>query len=228
MLDDRHMALLPSHAVRAELRALVAQDRRLRELARPVQGLIDPDAIVDVRSPAGARLCQMVRIPTAGLPGRLLVGPTPGYGPDAAQRLDALLRWGLDGVVCLVPAMDFGDVCGCPDYGAMARARWGERFTVLDVVDYEAPGDDAPFEAAVDATVAALVAGDSMLIHCVLGCGRTGMFVACVLVALGAEPHDAIATYRDVRRCGPESTDQLAYVVRYAGRRQARRRSSVA
>lgn len=223
MLDEDHIGLLPSLSVRAELRSIVASDRRLSELARPIGGRIDDAAIVDVRNAAGARVYQMVHVPVPGTTGRFLASRMPGYGPDAAARMDALYAWGVDRVVCLVPSMDFRDVCGCPEYGELARARWGDGFAIVDVVDYEAPPDDAPFEDAVDATLTALRSGLDVLVHCVMGCGRTGMFGSCVLVAAGMDPVDAISHFREVRRCGPESTDQLAYVVRYASRLQARR-----
>jgi len=43
------------------------------------------------------------------------------------------------------------------------------------------------------------------------------------MVHHGAEPLDAIERFRAVRGCGPETADQVAYVVRHAARWGARR-----
>lgn len=222
MLDDVHIALIPTHAVRDELRTIQATEPALSSLALPIAGPVAAQDLEEIRNAAGARLYQMVRIPVPECSGRLFVGPSPGHGPDSELRLDAIRDWGVDRVVCLVPGMDLAALLGSPTYEQDARDRWGDRFSVLAVVDYEAPGDDAGFEALVDETFAALAAGETILAHCALGCGRAGLFASCVLVAQGVDPIDAMRTFREIRRCGPESGDQLAYVVRYARRVAAR------
>jgi hypothetical protein len=40
-------------------------------------------------------------------------------------------------------------------------------------------------------------------------------------VVAGLEPLEAVRTYRRHRGCGPETSEQVAYVVRYARRRAA-------
>lgn len=222
MSDDAYHALLPSLSVRDELYGIHRSEPRLARLGPAPPGPVPGEHVTDVRDTEGARLYTMVRIPVPGVAGRLYVGPSPGYGPDCGPRLDALRSWGLGRVICLVPATDLVDLLGSPRYEEAARARWGERFTLHGIVDYDAPGDDAAFEALVADTVAALHAGEAVLVHCAMGCGRTGVLASCILVAQGADPIDAIHTFRDVRRCGPESGAQLAYVVRYARRRASR------
>lgn len=218
MLHDA-TTLMPSLSVRGELAAVHRSEPRLARLGPAPRGPVADAHLVEIRNADGARLYSMVSIPVPGVAGRLYAGPSPGYGPDCGPRLDALRLWGLHRVICLVPSLDLGDLLGSPGYEAAARARWGDGFILHGIVDYEAPGNDAAFEALVDDTVAALQAGEAVLVHCALGCGRTGLLAACILVAQGADPIDAIETFRQVRRCGPESGDQLAYVVRYARRR---------
>ena len=61
-------------------------------------------------------------------------------------------------------------------------------------------------------------AADTVYVHCGAGCGRAGVFASCLLGLHGAEPLDAIGRFRAIRGCGPETPEQVAYVVRHAGR----------
>ena len=55
--------------------------------------------------------------------------------------------------------------------------------------------------------------GASVYVHCAAGCGRTGTVVSSYLVlARGLSGEAAIAYYRVVRGCGPESWDQVELV----------------
>ena len=219
MLDDAHLALMPPPALRDALRALVQESPRLSELAAARRGGPDAAAIVTLTNDAGETVFQMVEVPVPGVGGRLFVGQLPGRATKLAGELDALVAFGVRHVVGLLPAIDLGDLYRVPTYVEEARARFGERFVLLDVVDYEVPPDDAAFEAAVDAAERALVSGDAVYVHCGAGCGRAGVFVACLLVHRGADPFDAIERFRKLRGCGPETPEQAAYVVRYARKR---------
>ncbi len=155
----------------------------------------------------------MVHVPVYGRSGTLWVGRVPGGGNLAADReLDALVLFGMDQVMCLVPPHDV------PAYVEAARGRFGERFRVVPVADFGTPSDDRLFEQELALTDEALGAGGKVLVHCLAGCGRTGMFVSCLLVRAGDAPQSAIRRYRRLRGCGPETPEQVAYVVRYAKR----------
>jgi protein-tyrosine phosphatase len=198
---------------------MVQQTPRISELAAARRGTPDPEAVVTLKNAAGETTFQMVDVSVPGAGGRLFVGQLPGRATPVAGELDALVAYGIRHVFCLLPALDLGDLYRVPDYVAQARARFGERFVLTDVIDYEVPPDDVAFEAAVDAAERALVAGDKIYVHCGAGCGRAGVFAACLLVRRGADPFDAIVRFRGLRGCGPETSEQVAYVVRYAGRR---------
>lgn len=223
MLDDAHLALLPPRAVKEALQALARADPRLAELASASRGSPAPAAIVTLTNARGETAFQMVEVPVAGVSGRLFVGPLPGRATKVASELDALVAFGVTRVVGLLPAIDLPDLYRVPDYLDAVRSRFGARFTLIDVVDYEAPPDDAVFEAAVEATLRALTAGERVYAHCGAGCGRAGVFASCVLVAHGADALDAVRRYRAARGCGPETAEQVAYVVRYAARRAGER-----
>ncbi|MEM9458718.1 MAG: hypothetical protein AAGF11_31365 [Myxococcota bacterium] len=223
MLDDAHLALLPPAAVRDELRALGQHDPDIARLAHASPGAPDPDAIVTLEDDAGKVVFQMVEVPVPGVSGQLLVGPQPGRITKLAGELDALAAYGVAHVLCLVPRIDLaGDAYRVPTYVEEATARFGEGFSLVDVVDYEAPPDDAAFEVALDAAERALVAGHKVYVHCGAGCGRAGVFASCMLVRRGTEPLAAVRRFREIRGCGPETPEQVAYVVRYAQRRRER------
>lgn len=219
VLDDAHLALMPPPPLVDELRALERADPRIPALAVAPRSAPDPAAIVTLTSAAGETVFQMVEVPVPEVKGRLYVGQLPGRATALAGELDALVAFGIRHVVALLPAIDLGDFYRVPAYVEEARARFGDRFVLVDVVDYEVPPDDAAFEAAVEAADRALVAGDKVYVHCGAGCGRAGLFAACLLVHHGIGPLDAVQRFRDVRGCGPETAGQVAYVVRYAGKR---------
>ena len=220
MLDDAHLALMPPAAVVDELRALGQQDPEIARLAHTPPGAPDPAAVVTLKDDAGAVAFQMVEVPVPGVSGQLLVGPQPGRITELTAELDALVGFGVAHVLCLVPRIDLaGDAYRLPTYVEEASARFGERFVLVDVIDYEAPPDDAAFEAAVDAAERALLAGHKVYVHCGAGCGRAGVFASCMLVQRGAEPLAAVRRFREIRGCGPETPEQVAYVVRHAQRR---------
>jgi protein-tyrosine phosphatase len=218
MLDDAHLALMPSRALVDELRQLAQDDPRIAALAHASRGGPDPAAIVTLTNAAGETVFQMVEVPIPGVSGRLFVGQLPGRATALAGELDALVAHGVRHVFGLLPAIDLADLYRVPTYVAEARARFAERFRLIDVVDYEVPPDDAVFEAALDAAERALGAGDLVYVHCGAGCGRAGVFVSCLLVRRGVDPLEAIQRFRAVRGCGPETPEQVAYVVRQAGR----------
>ena len=218
MLDDAHLALMPSRVLVAELRELARLDPRIAALAHAKPGTPEPAAVVTLTNDSGETVFQMVEVPVPGVAGRLFVGQLPGRASKLAGELDALVAFGIRHVFGLLPAIDLADLYRVPTYVEEARARFGGRFVLLDVVDYEVPPDDTAFEAALEAADRALVAGDMVYVHCGAGCGRAGVFASCLLGLHGAEPLDAIRRFRAIRGCGPETPGQVAYVVRHAGR----------
>lgn len=224
MLSDAHLALLAPPAVRDELRALAEQDPRIEELAHVRPGTPDPAAIVTLEK-EGKIVFQMVEVPIPELPGRLFVGQLPGRNTAIAGELDALVAFGIGHVIGLVPRIDLAEPYRVPTYVEETTERFGERLVLIDVVDYEVPPDDAAFEAALDAAEQALGAGEKVYVHCGAGCGRAGVFASCLMVRRGIEPLEAIQRFRAIRGCGPESSAQVAYVVRHARRLGQRRLS---
>jgi protein-tyrosine phosphatase len=86
------------------------------------------------------------------------------------------------------------------------------------VPDLHAPSVDATVELVED-LVGRLQAGESLLMHCAAGLGRTGTMAACVLLAFGSTLDEALRIVGDARpMAGPEVGAQRALVEAFAAR----------
>lgn len=161
-------------------------------------------------------------LPLPALSGALHVGPVPGRLRDglAALHLDLIRAAGVGRIWCLVPGYDLSNQLLMPSYEPAARARFGERFHLLPVRDFDTPSDERAFDDAVEAVWAALAAGERVLVHCAAGCGRTGLFGACLGTRAGLDPDRAIEWYESHRGCGPETASQRTWVAMYATRQR--------
>ncbi len=164
-------------------------------------------------------------------PGAFLAGEYPAGVTEAAarRRLAGLLAAGLDSYVDLTAADEL------PGYthllqaeaelrGALPRHR---RFAVPDHGVPESPELMDDIVAHIDAELAA---GRGVYLHCRAGIGRTGMVVACWLVAQGASPDVALAQlaewWRGVEKSwrherSPETDQQVSFVAAWGARRAA-------
>lgn len=214
--------LLPQASLLEELHALLTENPRLAKLVEPHPD--EPDRPVHRLLAAGRAPYYVVPVPVAGRPGTLYVSRLPGLHHDSTRaEVAALLDLGVNRIVCLVPTQTLNQVHHADRYLQEMATRFDGRFTQLEIVDHHVPRSDEAFEAALEAVDEDLRRGRTVLVHCVGGCGRTGMFVASLLVRAGLEAEEAIRAFRRQRRCGPETPEQVAYVVRYASRRATRK-----
>lgn len=138
-------------------------------------------------------------LPVGG--GVLALSPMPGRGGDFAGDLARLRDWRPDLVVSMTESHEMA-----PDLpGALAAAGIGWRH--FPVVDYGVPA--AGFDALAGEIVGVLSGGGRVLLHCMGGCGRSGMVALAVMVRAGEEPGAALARLRAVRPCAVETAAQL-------------------
>jgi protein-tyrosine phosphatase len=216
-LDLGFAAFAPSDEVMREIARIVAAQPALRDLLERQPD--EPDVPVHRVLRPGSGAYYVVPVPIPGRSGSFLTSRVPGrHREHAAADVRALAEHGVHHVVCLVARGPLVDLHGGELYLSEARARFGERFHLVDVLDHQLPMRDADFERCVLAMDAALARGETVLAHCIAGCGRTGMFAACLMVLGGLEPLEAVRTFRRHRRCGPDTVEQIAYVIRFAER----------
>jgi protein-tyrosine phosphatase len=124
--------------------------------------------------------------------------------------LDAFLAAGVDAVVMLTPAEEVERLTGLN-----LRARYQELgFDVIyaPVIDFSIPEVGA-FQEPIEETLRAAKAGETIVIHCHAGLGRTGMFAACLAkVVFGLNGRGAAAWVRQYIPRAIETPDQKRFV----------------
>lgn len=152
------------------------------------------------------------------LGGTVGLAPCPGWragrfhaellGPD----LDAVADWGPAAVICLLEPGEI-DGLGVDRLSYEVRSR-GIGWLHLPIADRQAP--DAQFErewARISGRLMqALKGGNRVLVHCVGGLGRGGLFAARLLIAAGTKADAAIAEVRAARPGAIETPEQEDYL----------------
>jgi hypothetical protein len=145
-----------------------------------------------------------------GTAGRLWLGPMPGrFDPWPSFEAQAQ-RHGLSLVVCLTPRAELAELS--PQYfAAVVAGRLPFRWLSLPMRNFGLPEDPQAFRRGVEEVAAALRAGDSVLLHCAAGMGRTGTAAACVLKAVGLDVPQALQCVRDAGS-NPQNAEQSGLV----------------
>lgn len=154
-------------------------------------------------------------VPIDGVPGRLFLCGKHAVGPDP----DALLeRIGGDAVVCLNETYELAErypefVAWLGEHAAAARA------VHHPIPDLHAPALD-DFAALIDSLYARLAAGETLVVNCGAGIGRTGTVAVGLLVRDGVALGDALRILRAHRpMAGPEVGAQSDVLKAYASSR---------
>lgn len=153
---------------------------------------------VDASPPATGRLAL------ASMPGRF--EPWTEFMAEARRERVAL-------VVCLAPLDEVAELS--PTYARLIGAgglpfRWLH----LPMRNFGLPEDLPAFRTGIERVDAALRDGETVLLHCAAGIGRTGSAAACVLKCAGLGTEEAL---RRVRAAGsnPENAVQSGLVEQF-------------
>jgi protein-tyrosine phosphatase len=145
--------------------------------------------------------------------GRGLIGISPAPGRSGSNRpdLQLIIDWA-PVLVVRMTEMDELDRIGAPglaDDLALAGIGWRH----LPIKDFGSPSG-ATLAAWPDASRrlrADLSEGQRVLVHCMGGCGRSGMIALRLLCELGEVSEAGLRRLRAVRQCAVETEDQLRW-----------------
>jgi len=146
-------------------------------------------------------------------PGRL--EPGRSLDPDVRLRedLETLARaHGASRLVTLLQPQELSKL-GRID---LAARRAGLRWRHFPIPDFNPPSSLAKTGRLVGDLLRALRGGETVVVHCWGGLGRTGTVAACLLVAAGASPAEALGHVRAARPGAVEVASQEAFVDEFA------------
>ena len=138
--------------------------------------------------------------------GRLAISPMPGRGGDYAGDLADLLAWQPALVISLTTQAEL-DVTA-PRLAA-DLARNGTQWRHFPIPDYSTPATDWP--ALSPLIHAELAKGRRVLLHCMGGCGRSGMIALRLMVEASEDADAALIRLRGVRPCVVETDAQYRW-----------------
>ena len=147
----------------------------------------------------------MFRVHTIGS-ASLFIVKRPNGGPALADGLEKIRAAGVHRLVSLLmpDEEEFHDLAAEGD----TWRRRGLEFVSVPVADLAVPKNPAEFEVAVAKVVRGLRDGESAGIHCRQSIGRSGLFAAAVLVALGMSSKEAFEATSIARGCTVPLTDE--------------------
>lgn len=142
--------------------------------------------------------------------GALWLSAMPGRLEPWPQFLAEAQAAGLGWVVCLTPREELAELS--PAYhAAVAGGRLPFRWVHLPMRNFGIPDDGAGFRAQVLELAQRVREGESVLLHCAAGMGRTGSAAACVLKALGLDAQEALERVREAGS-NPQNAAQAGFV----------------
>ncbi|MGL4241567.1 MAG: hypothetical protein ACRCTI_10695, partial [Beijerinckiaceae bacterium] len=151
--------------------------------------MIEPFRIASVSLSAGGAigLCRM-----------------PGRSGDLAGDIAAIRAWGPAIVVSLTETLELARHGADAMPGLLGSAGIVHRHVPL--VDYGAPDTgDAAWRSLAAEMHATLDAGGRVLVHCMGGCGRSGMIALRIMVERGEPADVALGRLRSARPCAVET-----------------------
>lgn len=146
--------------------------------------------------------------------GKLWIAARP-RGGDWLE--DEFARWNSQGANAVLSLLttDEEHELGLEHEVTVARNR-GIEFVSLPIPDRGIPFFEGEFAHAIEWLDSALASGQTVVVHCRQGIGRSGMAAACVLVLNGMDPAPAIARVSSARGLPvPETGPQREWIERY-------------
>lgn len=150
--------------------------------------------------------------------GLLALSALPGRGGDYAQDLEHIRDWKPSIVVSMTTLSEMTEF-GAEMLGVDVRER-AARWAHLPVADFGVPDEqvEKDWPKVAVSVLTSLRGGGRVLVHCMGGCGRSGMVALRLMIEAG-EPVDlALGRLRAVRPCAVETDEQFEWAKK--GRRR--------
>jgi len=159
-------------------------------------------------------MLRPVTLPEASTIGRLYLSSMPGRFEPLEVFLSEIADADVTNVVCLVADAEIARKS--PTYLAMIQR---EAFPVslwrFDIPDYGMPDNTDELELMLGCLLERLALGESVVIHCAAGHGRTGMVATLLLVRMGI-PLDAATKAVRLAGSAPDTSEQLNFLQQQA------------
>ncbi len=133
----------------------------------------------------------------------------PGRGGGLAEDIAIVAAWSPRLVASLTEAKELA-AHGAGGLGEALRTQ-GIAHRHCPIVDYGAPEAGGVWDALAAELHGALDCGGRVLLHCMGGCGRSGMIALRLMVERGEAAQAALARLRAVRPCAVETDGQMAW-----------------
>ena len=144
------------------------------------------------------------------VPGRLWLSSMPGRFDAWSSFENQAKRGRLNLVVCLTQRDEMCELS--PAYhAAVVAGSVPFRWLNVPIPNFGVPDDKPGFRHDVETIATALKRGESVLLHCAAGIGRTGSAAACVLKSLGLSTDDALKRVREAGS-NPQNALQSGFV----------------
>lgn len=143
--------------------------------------------------------------------GTLAICQLPGRSGDYAGDLDLIASWAPGLVISMTTEIEMMQH-GARNFGADVQSR-ACRWVHLPVDDFGTPSRETEAKWATASASArhALRGGGRVLIHCMGGCGRSGMAALRLMIETGEDPDAALKHLRAVRPCAVETDEQMGW-----------------
>jgi len=129
-------------------------------------------------------------------PGELWLGSMPGRFERWAEFVAEAKRRHLCLMVSLAPPEEIASLS--PAYWqAIGEGSLVCRWINLPMQNFGLPADPTAFREGIAQAAERLLAGDSLMLHCAAGIGRTGTAAACLLKRLGLPTDEAMQRVLD-------------------------------
>jgi protein-tyrosine phosphatase len=147
--------------------------------------------------------------------GKLALAARPRGGEWLADEIESWQKGGVAIVVSLLERHEERDLDLTAERDEVEKH--GMKFLAFPIPDRDVPASQSGLGKTLDIMHRELIAGNSVVLHCRQGVGRTGLVAACLLISDGLGTQEAIDRLKSARGVEvPETASQLRWIIDFA------------